>query len=805
MPSLRPTRTITATISLFLCLAVIARAQINGNATISSAAPVFGQTLALSTSTQFAGAVSSIKWGNKEFINNWDHGRQLQLNAQFFNRFECYNPYEAGSLADQNLPASTSKLLSLSASGNHLESETQMAWYLTRRLPLGDHCGDPNNWLPIPDDYNGPLSDYRTHKTVTIGYDHPPAHIENVIEYQTDLFVPGPVLKGINNATAVLPYEFSSVRAYDVVSKDYRKIHELSGEDDSVHVVATADGNYAFGYYDPEMLQPYGNGTTIGNWWFVVPPNPNYPDPNDPTRPDPNFACVHIGITDRYESLNGPAYSYDRAYLVVGNLSQVQDGLTKIHQQFAALDRDVFDWRDYVALNGLQSVAPTQAAAENHWITLGMGQGLRASKTFSASQYLQLNPDLANAFGATNYAAAISHYISSGRSEGRGTGAQPAPGMQHVVVLANASASALGQNIYGQIGDGTAGSNRGPTPVSLDRTVTEVAARDYTSLAVKSDGSSWGWGSNQYGARGDGTSGDNITAPVRVPLPAQITTPTRFGRHAIALGTGCYAAIDTEGQVWTWGVNWNGRLGDGTGNPHYTPARVKKSGSPNDYLTGIVSIAIGGGTMAAVDADGMIWTWGAGESGQLGNGFTQDSAYPVQVVRADSNNASTPLAGMSQVTCGSTGFCIALARYGQVFGWGNNDFAQMGIAPGGALSIATPITIGPGSIDTIAAGSAHCLAHTAVDGKVYGWGYNGYGQLGTGSPGVVQFPPAAMDAGPDGMNNITVLAAGANFSTMIRYTDRALFVSGDNQSGQLGIPSNPLTQSVPVRSSVVAP
>jgi alpha-tubulin suppressor-like RCC1 family protein len=425
-----------------------------------------------------------------------------------------------------------------------------------------------------------------------------------------------------------------------------------------------------------------------------------------------------------------------------------------------------------------------------------MAQGLPGSKTFSPSQYLQLNPDLASAFGSTNYQAAIDHYIRTGRAEGRNTVAKPAAGMQHLLVFANRAVNASGQSIFGQLGTYTP-----PRIPPLDNSVTEVAAGDYTSFAVKSDGSLWVWGSNQYGARGDGSSGDNIARPVQVPLPSRITTPSRRGKHAVAVGTGVYAAIDTDGQVWTWGVNWNGRLGDGTSKARLAPARVKKSASPDDYLTGIVSISAGGGTIAALDADGYIWTWGVGANGALGNGFTNDSSYPVQVLGAGSNNTATPLAGITQVACGSSGFCIALARYGTVFGWGSNTFSQLGVAAGGALAIATPIGIAPGGqIDAIAAGSAHCIAHSQ-DGNVYGWGYNGRGQLGIGSTAVGVSPPAVMNAGPDGMNDISDLAAGGNFSIMIRNSDRAVFVAGDNQSGQLGIAGNQSAQSVPVRSS----
>ena len=782
--------TYTAAILTLLCGATATRAQVNGNATIS--APALGHTLSVGTSTQFAGAVSSIRWGGKEFINNWDHGRQLQPNSQFFNRHQCYNPYEAGSAHDGHSLTSSSRLLSLSASGNRLQSTTQMAWYLRIRDSLDPllFCGDPAFWLPVPP-YTGPLSDYRVSKTVTIGF----AGIPNVIEYVSNLFIPEPVRKGLNHITAVLPYEFSTIRSYDVISKDYRRLRMASGEDDRLKVVSTADGNYAMGFYSPELLQPYDNPGTA-NFWWVVPEDPFYRDPKNPSRPDPAYACVHVGSVNRYESFNGPGSTRDTVYLVIGNLNQVKESLASLHLHFAALDPDVFSWREYLSLNGLHTLQ-TPEAARNHWLASGMAQGLRASSTFSAAQYLQLNPDVANFVGATNYQGSITHYINSGRAEGRNTVAKPAAGMQHTLVTSNRRVDASGQSTFGQLGTSALPQSG---PVTSLGTVTEVAAGDYTSFAVQHDGSLWMWGSNQYGARGDGSRGDNITTPVRVQLPVPVHTPTRRGKHALAVGTGVYAAVDRDGQVWSWGVNWNGRLGDGTTISRYTPQRVRKSVKPDDFLTGIVSISAGGGTMAAVDADGTVWTWGAGANGALGNGFASDSSYPVQVLQGENGHGTTPLVGVSQIACGSSGFCIALTRYGAVFGWGSNEFSQLGMPGGGALAIATPIGIDPsGWIEAIAAGSAHCIAISA-NGKVYGWGYNGRGQLGTGAAKVAQAPPVVVQTGPDLMSDISDLAAGGNFSIMIRNSDRAVFVAGDNQSGQLGIVGGETAQTVPVRS-----
>ena len=444
-------------------------------------------------------------------------------------------------------------------------------------------------------------------------------------------------------------------------------------------------------------------------------------------------------------------------------------------------------------------------AAESHWLTYGINQGRVASKTFSAAAYLQLNPDVAGAYGANNFAAAISHYVSGGRAEGRSTTAVATAGMQHVAALTNGGTAATGQNTFGQLGDGgTSTATSIVVPHGLGHGVTEVVAGDYSSFAVKPDGTLWMWGSNQYGARGDGSAGGSIVTPVQVPIPARVLTPVRNGKHAIASGLAAYAALDTDGEVWTWGMNWNGRLGDGTTANHLTPARVKRSAAANDYLTGIVSVVAAAGTMAAIDADGIVWTWGAGTSGALGNGSTQDSAYAVQVVQMDANNASVPLAGITQVACGSSGFCIALARYGGVFGWGSNDFSQMGIAPGGSFSVATPIAVGSGGIDAIAAGASHCIAHSTLDDTVYGWGYNGRGQLGAGFANAAVFPPIQMSAGPDGMNNVNQLAAAGDFSIMVRYGDRAVFAAGDNQSGQLALPSSTQPEYLPVSASLTS-
>lgn len=99
--------------------------QNSGDSSIS--APALGSTISISTSSRLAGAIGSLTWNGKEFINQDDHGRELQSASAFDGLGECFNPTEAGSLADN--ATSTSILIGLEAVGNNLQTTSQMAFW----------------------------------------------------------------------------------------------------------------------------------------------------------------------------------------------------------------------------------------------------------------------------------------------------------------------------------------------------------------------------------------------------------------------------------------------------------------------------------------------------------------------------------------------------------------------------------------------------------------------------------------------------------------------------------------------------
>src|SRR5262245_65171318 len=92
--------------------------------------------IVITTTSRVAGAIHSLTWNGKEFIDSTDHGRQLQSACAFHSGdkkdfcAECYNPTEAGSRKDGAGPKSSSKLLAIDAHGRELTTKTQMAFLL---------------------------------------------------------------------------------------------------------------------------------------------------------------------------------------------------------------------------------------------------------------------------------------------------------------------------------------------------------------------------------------------------------------------------------------------------------------------------------------------------------------------------------------------------------------------------------------------------------------------------------------------------------------------------------------------------
>ena len=335
-----------------------------------------------------------------------------------------------------------------------------------------------------------------------------------------------------------------------------------------------------------------------------------------------------------------------------------------------------------------------------------------------------------------------------------------AAGSHHTVaLLTDGTVMSWGDNIAGQLGDGTTMSSISPVIVSgLYGPVTAIAAGDYHTVALMADGTVRTWGDNSAGQLGNGT---NLNSNVPVPV-------TELGGRVTAIAAGDYftLALMADGNVKAWGSNIYGQLGNGTYNNSSVPVSIHDPGGK------VTAIAAGWQHSAALLAGGSVKTWGENYSGQLGNGSYNGSNAPVSV---------SGLGSVVTSIAAGDGHTVALLADGTVRTWGDNYDGQLGNGNDGDSSN-TPVTVSglTGAVTAIAAGDYHTMAVMA-DGTVMAWGDNGSGQLGDGSYNSSSLPVTTAALG--GMAKF--IDAG-NYFTVALLADGTVKTWGDNGSGQLG-------------------
>ena len=200
-----------------------------------------------------------------------------------------------------------------------------------------------------------------------------------------------------------------------------------------------------------------------------------------------------------------------------------------------------------------------------------------------------------------------------------------AAGEGHSLFLkSDGSLWAMGYNYFGQLGDGTYSTNAPYGIASPKRIissgVTAIAAGQYHSLIVKADGSLWAMGNNYNGELGDGTFG-NPGSNYSTNQPEQIVAS---GVTAIAAGGAHSLFLKSDGSLWAMGDNHDGQLGDGTTNNVNQPEEIVASG--------VTAIAAGYYYSLFLKSDGSLWAMGRNATGQLGDGTFTSTNRPEQIV-----------------------------------------------------------------------------------------------------------------------------------------------------------------------------
>lgn len=268
-----------------------------------------------------------------------------------------------------------------------------------------------------------------------------------------------------------------------------------------------------------------------------------------------------------------------------------------------------------------------------------------------------------------------------------------------------------GGNTYGEVGDLSTVAKRGPSAVVGGFVWRTIAAGGAHVCGITIENVTYCWGNNFRGALGLGN--DLISGASGEPL--RVATDVTFAGVWTATGRSC--ALTTEGDAYCWGVNDDGRLGDGK-----TPEPGPESATPVRVVGGhrFSSLTMGDTHTCGITLDARAFCWGWNRYGQLGDDTHNSRSSPV-LVQGDRQWSS--LAAGEFHTCG-------LTTDGALYCWGSNESGQFGTGATGTASM--PQLIAPaGKYVEIAAGGRHTCGRTEA-GTAFCWGRGDFGQLGHG-------------------------------------------------------------------------
>ena len=286
-------------------------------------------------------------------------------------------------------------------------------------------------------------------------------------------------------------------------------------------------------------------------------------------------------------------------------------------------------------------------------------------------------------------------------------------------------------------------------------------------VALKSDGTVWTWGSNVEGQQGRGTTANTLVAHPRdlarhrqrrrrdraqphrraeeqrhrldvrpqqrrpagrrehhtASLPVQVTGIA--DAVGIAAGRDMSYAIRSGGQLWAWGRNDEGQLGDGTTTRRLTPVRVGPAGT----FTNVKTLTGGRDHGVAVRTMGRSGPGDPTTTHRWATASTTDRLLPVAI---DINGSAAGLGTASDAAAGAH-HSYALRTDGTVAAWGRNYRAEIGNGTQGTVLVTRPVSV-LGVSDAVTIGAGRDMGNvTLSDGRVKSWGHNLSGQLGDGT------------------------------------------------------------------------
>ena len=339
------------------------------------------------------------------------------------------------------------------------------------------------------------------------------------------------------------------------------------------------------------------------------------------------------------------------------------------------------------------------------------------------------------------------------------------------IVTTSGIAKCLGTGGNGQIGDGLTSNRSVFTPivfVTKNRIFSKVTTGGNHTCALSVSGEIFCWGYNAQGQLGNGTT-SNTNSPTAI-------TSHFIPFTDISAGQNHTCGITAIGGVKCWGQNTYGKLGDGTTSNKYFPTDVF------GLTSGVASISAGQSHTCAITTTGGAKCWGYNSTGQLGDGTTTQRTSPADV--------SGLTSGAMSISAGSDYTC-AVTITGGAKCWGNNVNGRLG--DGTVIQKNSPVDVSglTSGVSSISTGNNHTCA--VVSGGAKCWGYNNYRQLGDGTT-TQRTSPVDVIGFTSGV--ASVVTGGNNFSCLLTTSGEAK-CWGYNSNSQIGI-GNTTNQTSPV-------
>ena len=330
-------------------------------------------------------------------------------------------------------------------------------------------------------------------------------------------------------------------------------------------------------------------------------------------------------------------------------------------------------------------------------------------------------------------------------------------------------------------------------PYRITAKVVKWVGGSYENFVLFDNGEVWSWGQNAYGVLGHGH-----TSPVTYPTKIEAFNGVKI--VDISIGTfhrrSSHFALflADDGRGWGTGYNKDGQIGVGTQTAQSTPQKLAKT----DWVK-LFAVGAYGGASFGIDRTGNLYSWGYNRYGVLGLGDTNYRTTPTHVNAFGGERIKQFHGSINDDGNDYFGHCIALTESGRVFTWGYNIRGQLGT--GNTTQYNTPQeikTLGTDNVEVLSNDGYYGKSYVRKkDGRVFACGSEGYGSLANNNSTNYFWDFTEMpNSQRQGRKIIQMQALGGcgNTSIALLYDDGVILACGYNANSNLGVGNN--TESI---------